>query len=356
MYIIIMAGGQGTRLWPMSRQSRPKQLFDLVSDQSMLKDTIDRLTPDFPIKNIFIATNHRYVDFIKKEIPQFPAQNILSEPSLRDTSACIGLATLRIMKIDPQANIAVLPSDHFIRHKKKFREILQKADKLATRENKIIILGIKPTRPATEFGYINISKSAKSIDKYKVFQVKKFVEKPDLPTAKKYVTSWKYFWNAGMFIYPATVMMKKIAHNMPSNYKIFQQIDKIINTKQEKKLLADLYDQLEKISIDYGIMEKSPDLLVIPADIGWNDIGNWSALKDVLSDTNHANVTKGNLISIDTQGSLIYGSKKPIATIGVKNMIIVDTDDILFVCPKNKSADIKKIINYLKESNQDHFL
>jgi mannose-1-phosphate guanylyltransferase len=351
-----MAGGQGTRLWPMSRQQRPKQLFDLVTHQSLLKDTIDRLTPEFPINNIFIATNQNYIDLIKKQIPNFPAANILSEPSLRDTSACIGLATLRIMKIDPKANIAILPSDHYIQNEKKFREVLKKADKLATRENKIVILGIKPTRPATEFGYINISKSAKSIEKYKVFHVKKFVEKPDQATAKKYVKSWKYFWNAGMFIYPAEVMMEKIAHNMPQNFDILMQINKFINTKKETQSITEPYNQLEKISIDYGVMEKSNDLLVIPADIGWNDIGNWGALKDVLSDDNDTNVTKGNLITIDTKGSLIYGSKKPIATIGVKNMIIVDTEDILFICPKNKSADIKKIINHLKESNLENFL
>lgn len=351
-----MAGGQGTRLWPMSRHDRPKQLFNLVTNQSLLKDTIDRVTPKFPLKNIFIATNQNYVELIKKQIPNFPSENIFSEPSIQDTAACIGLTTLRISKLDPNATIAILSADHYIGKEKKFREILEKAGKLANRDKKIVILGIKPTRPATEFGYINISKSAKSIEKYKVFNVKKFVEKPDIATAKKYVKSWKYFWNAGMFIYPANVMMKKIAQYMPKNYKILMKINEQLGHKNEDKIVKKLYSQLEKISIDYGILEKSNDLLVIPADLNWNDIGNWGALKDMLSEDEDKNITKGNLITIDTKGSLIYGSKKPIVTLGVENMIIVDTEDVTLICPKNKSADIKKIIELLKEKKLNHYL
>jgi len=283
-------------------------------------------------------------------------ENIFSEPSTRDTSACIGLATLRIMKTDPQAIIAILSADHYIGNEKKFRQLLQKAGKLAKRDNKIVILGIKPTRPATEFGYINIGKSGKNIEKTKVFTVKKFVEKPDLPTAKKYIKSWKYFWNAGMFIYPVSVMMEKIAQNMPQNHKILMKISQHLGSKDENNQIKKLYEQMDKISIDYGVLERSSDLLMIPADINWNDIGTWGTLKDMLSNDDSDNITKGNLITIDTTGSLIYGHKKTIITLGVEDMVIVDTDDVMLVCPKNKSADIKKIIELLKNKKLDQYL
>ncbi len=351
-----MAGGQGTRLWPMSRQNRPKQLFDLVSNQTLLKDTIDRLVPQYPIDQIYIATNHNYVSEIRKQIPDFPAENIFSEPELRDTSACIGLATAKICKKDPDAVIAILPSDHYIEKETKFLKILACADKLCQRENQIVILGIQPTRPATELGYIHIKSGTKSINGCKVFRVKNFVEKPDIATAKKYVKSWRYFWNAGMFIYPAQVMLESFKKHMPQNYLITEKILAAIDTPQEKKVIDNEYKKYEKLSIDYGIMEKSDDLLMIPADIGWNDIGTWGALKDVLAIDETANVTKGNLITIDTTGSLIYGSQKPIATIGIDNLVIVDTDDILMICPKDKTADMKKLVQHLKDTRQDKLL
>ncbi len=351
-----MAGGQGTRLWPMSRQNRPKQLFDLVTNQTLLKDTIDRLTPQYDLDKIFIATNKNYVKEIEKQIPDFPKNNIISEPALRDTSACIGLATATIYHRDPDATIAILPSDHFIQKEAKFLKILENADQLAQRENKIVILGIQPTKPATELGYINIRKNAKSINKHKVFHVRKFVEKPDLATAKKYVKSWKYFWNAGMFIYPAKVMLDAFKEHMPVNYDITQKILKDMGTKKESATINSEYEKYEKISIDYGVMEKSDDLLVIPADIGWNDIGTWSALKDVLAEDEEANVTKGNLITIDTKGSLLYANDKPIATIGIENLVVVDTDDILMICPKDKTAEMKKLVQHIKDSKQDELL
>lgn len=351
-----MAGGQGTRLWPMSRQNRPKQLFDLVTHQTLLQDTIDRLTPKYPLNKIFIATNKNYVQKIEQLVPKFPKQNIIAEPSLRDTSACIGLATAKIYEQDPDAVIAVLPSDHYIEKQNHFLKILDHANQLSSREQKIVILGIQPTRPATELGYINIDKTAKSIAGSKVFHVKKFVEKPNLSTAKKYVKSWKYFWNAGMFIYPAKVMLEAFSKHMPDNFSITQKIIKLINQNSSQKEIDKLYDQYQKISIDYGVMEKSNDLLMIPADIGWSDIGTWSALKDVLSTEETTNITKGNLITLETTGSLIYGGQKPIATIGVENMIIVDTNDILMICPKNKANDMKKLIEQLKLSKQEKYL
>lgn len=356
MYIVIMAGGQGTRLWPMSRQHRPKQLFELVTHKTLLQDTIDRIKPAFSMDKVYIATNQKYVQEIKRQVPNLPHANIIAEPELRDTGPCIGLATSVIAKKDPKAIIGVLSSDQYIEKKQKFLDILLSAEKLAMRENTIVILGIKPTHPATELGYINIHQSAKSIDEHKVYHVNKFVEKPDLPTAKKYFKSWKYLWNAGMFIFPAQVMLNSFKLYLPNSYRLLQKIRLGLGTKKETAVLKENYPHMDKISVDYGIMEKSKKLLVIPADIGWSDIGNWGALKDILSPEDNANVTKGNLITIDTKGSLIYAGKKPIATIGVENLIIVDTDDILMICPKHKATEMKKLVDQLKQEGKDQYL
>lgn len=351
-----MAGGQGTRLWPMSRKNKPKQLFNLISDQTLLRDTIDRLIPHFPLKNIYISTNQKYVSQAIKQIPKLPKSNIISEPSLRDTAASIGYTTTIIQKKDPNAIVAVLSSDHYIEKKEKFVDIIKAGGQLAERDNAIVILGINPTYPATELGYININKSSKSIDGQKVYTVKKFVEKPDIVTAKKYFKSWKYFWNAGIFIFPVNKMMSSFAQHLPDSYKILQSISTCLNQKSKQDFINKSYEKLDKISIDFGIMEKLSDLVVIPADIGWSDIGTWSSLKDVLCDTESENIIKGNIISLQTKNVLAYGNKKPIALFGVEDMIIVDTDDITLVCPKNKAIDIKKFIEYLKQNNLENYL
>ena len=356
MYVVIMAGGPGTRLWPMSRQEKPKLFFNLISEHSLIQDTIDRFLRITPKEKIFISTNKKYIPLSKKQVKSIPFANIVGEPAHRDTSSCIGLMTILINHYHPNAVIGIFPSDHYIEKEDKFLKIVQSAEKLVSRENKTVILGIKPTYPAIEYGYINISKELKSISGHKVYQVNRFVEKPDTKTAQKYIKTGKYFWNAGMFFYPAKKMIQAFKKYMPESYKYLMKIQDKLGTKDENKAIEAYYPKLEKISIDYGIIEKLDDLLMIPADIGWNDIGNWSSLKDVISSDIEANVTRGNHIGVDTSGSLIYASKKPIATFGVKDMIVVDTDDIILICPKNKAADIKKMTNFLKDQNKSEYL
>lgn len=360
MYIVIMAGGQGTRLWPMSRRNKPKQLFNLITDQSMLKDTIDRFQTAFPIENIFINPNKKYIQEIKKQLPKFPTENIISEPIPRNTASAVGLCCAHIYKKDPKAVIAFLPADHYIANKKRFINYLKKAGKIANKFQNIVLLGIKPTFPHTGVGYFYIDKSIKNNLDIETYHIKKFVEKPDLATAKKFFKSRQYLWNAGMYIAPVNIMLDAFKKHLPTSYQYLSKISEAIGTKNEQTMVNKYFPLLENIQIDYGISEKEKNLIGIPADdIGWSDIGNWKTLFDELCQNDKeksCNITKGEIYHIDTDGSLIYSLSKPIATVGIKDTIIVDTPDITLVCSKDKANDVKKIIDMLKQNKKDKFL
>lgn len=354
---MINAGGQGTRLWPMSRQNKPKQLFDLVTNNSMLQDTVKRFSQDFPVKNIFINTSLKYKPEILKQFPKFPHDNIIYEPGPRNTSGAIAFSTAFAYYRDPKAVVAFLPSDHVIKKEKQFIKDIKTAGKIAQKHQKIVLLGINPTYPAIEYGYINMDKPVKENGKDgKAYIVKSFVEKPDLATAKRYLKSWRYLWNAGMFIAPVKVMMEAFKTHLPQDYKIILKLVDSFGKKNEAALIEKYHAQLTSVAVDYSIMEKESELLVLPVDIDWNDIGTLSVLKDVLADSDNENIVKGNIIDIDTSNCLIYGGKKLITTLGLKDIIIVDTEDALMICAKDKSAEMKKIIEKLKEKKLDKYL
>ncbi|MFA4930732.1 MAG: sugar phosphate nucleotidyltransferase [Patescibacteria group bacterium] len=360
MHIVIMAGGQGTRLWPMSRQNKPKQLFNLISDQSMLKDTIDRFQGKIPIENIYINPNKNYISEIKKQIPDFPPENIIAEPVPRNTASAIGLCCTYIYKKDPQAVAAFLPADHRISNPKKFVNYILEAGKIAKKFQRIVLLGIKPTFPHTGLGYINIGKQINTHNKTEAYNIRQFIEKPDLKTAKKFFNSRSYLWNAGMYITPVKIMLDAFKKHLPDSSTALEKIATAIGTKHEKTALKKYFPDMENIPIDYGVSEKEKDLIGIPADdIGWSDIGTWKTLMDELcqnGDEKLCNVTKGEIYQVDTDNSLIYSLSKPIATVGVKDLIIVDTPDITLVCSKDKANDVKKIIDLLKANKQDKYL
>jgi len=354
---MINAGGQGTRLWPMSRQHKPKQLFDLVTNNSMLQDTVTRFKPDFGVKNIFINTSLKYKAEIEAQFPKFPHDNIIYEPGPRNTSGAIAFSTAYAYYRDPNAVVAFLPADHVIKKEKQFIKDIKTAGKIAQKHQKIVLLGINPTYPAIEYGYINMDKPLKENGKNSdAYIVKSFVEKPDLTTAKRYLKSWRYLWNAGMFIAPVKVMMKAFKTHLPTDFKIIEKLIDCFGKKNEAALIKKYHAQLTSVAIDYSIMEKEKELLVLPVDIEWNDIGTMSVLKDVLAENEKDNITKGEVIDIDTQNCLIYGSNRLIATLGLKDTIIVDTEDALMICAKDKSAEMKKIIEKLKENKLDRYL
>lgn len=338
-----MAGGSGTRLWPKSRIKKPKQLYALVNEDSMIKNTIKRILPVVPKKNIFIATNALQVKEIVKELPDFK-KNLIIEPAIRNTAPSIALTA---MELKEKADvIAYLPADHYIGNEKEFQKILKKAFEVAQKDY-LTLIGIRPTDPDTGLGYIQMGKK---IDD-QTFEVSRFVEKPDLKTAKEYLKSGQYLWNGGMFIGKPQMILNLFKIHAPKTYKLLE------NIKQNPDKLANIYEQIENISFDYAISEKTKKVAVITGDFAWSDIGNWKKLLEMLSSEDKENTIIGcEHYGVDTSGCLIHGTERLVATIGLKDIIVVDTPDAVLVCHKDKAQDVKKIVEELKNKGRESFL
>jgi mannose-1-phosphate guanylyltransferase len=353
MKTVILAGGSGTRLWPMSTKKIPKQFQKLIGNESMLVQTIKRLSFQKP-EDIYIATNSEYQDIVQEQTEGLiPHENIIIEPALRDTAPCIGLIATTLAKKDPNDVMAVIYADHLIQDEKEFVKKLKIAAQLAEKDNTINIIEVKALTPNVNLGYVKIGEQLKVVDGVPIYQFEKFVEKPDLATAKVFLKSQSYLWNTGYFVWKISNILEKYSEFQPNTYDILEKIGQKIGHKDFQKTLIDLYPLCEKISVDYAIMEKlaPKEVRIIPADLGWNDIGTWESIWSELStESNNGNVTKGPVVNLNTSNSLIYASrKKPIATIGLEDTIIVDTPQALLVCHKDQSHQIKKIIEKLKD-------
>jgi len=339
-YAIILAGGTGSRFWPLSRNTEPKQFLSVCSKKPMIEETIRRISPLIRKENIYIATNKKHKKQISKCLKglKIPQNNFLFEPSGRNTFPPIAVITKKLFANDPQAVISVLPCDHVIKKDKLFLKFLNQAIK-AAQTNNIITFGITPKRPETGYGYIKTYTSASRVKG--LYKVEKFVEKPDFKTAQKYVKDERFFWNSGIFIFKAKTFLEEIRRLYPGLYK------KLILEKNFSKLWL----SLPSTSIDYAVMEKTKNIAVLPADYGWLDLGSWKAIEEVHAKDKSGNIFKGENIDLGSQNSLIWGSKRLIATIGLKDIIIVDTQDALLVCHKDKTQDVKKIVEQLKKIN-----
>ena len=355
---VIMAGGKGERFWPRSRSTYPKQFLSLTSDgETMIQKTINRLLPLVDMEDIFIVTNESYVQLINEQLPDIPAENILAEPVARNTAPCIALAAAVISKKYDDAVMMVLPSDHLIKYEELYRDTMRHAIKVASQGENLVTVGITPTYPETGYGYINFCSSGDE-EMAGVYKVEKFVEKPCLEVAKEYLNSGRYLWNSGMFVWKASVILKKFEELLPDIYECLVKIGNAMGTDEEARVINETYPVIPKISIDYGIMERADRVLMLEGDFGWNDVGSFEALEEVYGTDENGNVIMSEAHTIDTTDCILYGTDKNrlIATLGVDDLVIAVTDDVVLVADKNRSQDVKLFVEGLSNTDKDKYL
>ncbi len=350
IYAVIMAGGKGTRLWPQSRESTPKQLWDILDGKSMLQDTVDRVFPIITSEQAFVITGDYLYDQIHCQLPQLPSGNIILEPVGRSTAPCIGLASLFIE--DPDACMVILPSDHVVRDKEEFRRILKIAVDVASQGENLVTFGIQPHFPETGFGYIQRAEEFC----HGVYKVRKFTEKPDLATARRFVESGEYYWNSGMFIWKVSTIMTMIERYMPDLHQGLLKIKPALKTPDEQQVIAEVFEGLDSVSIDYGIMEKAEAAYVVPADFGWNDVGSWAALPEVWETNQEGNTIRGTVMTLDSQGNIVYNDDGLTALIGVENLVVVKVGRTVLVCAKDQAQKVRDIVKELEQREMTEYL
>ncbi|MBI4039586.1 mannose-1-phosphate guanylyltransferase [Candidatus Daviesbacteria bacterium] len=357
--IVIFCGGGGTRIWPISRNAKPKQFQPLVGEKSTFQTMVEDLQRAFSPSAIFPITKKDYVDFIASQAPFIPHENILIEPDARDTFAAVGFAAAILNNMFVNPTIVSLWSDHTITNKDKFVEVIGIAGKLAQEESALVDIAARPTFPSTQLGYLQIGKAVRQINGMGVFQFVRQVEKPDYQRAREMLKLWDYVWHIGYKAWQAEVMLSLYQQLQPDAYQHLQAIVGERQRGDERKVLKE-YSAIPKSSVDYAIYVKADKQkhLVVLADLGWSDIGAWDVLKDELSENKEGNVVSGNIEIIDLKDCLVYGleHQKLVAAIGLEGLVIVDTPDVLLVCSKDRAQDVKKMVEKLKEEGKDKYL
>jgi len=359
---VLLAGGRGTRFWPRSRRRTPKQLLNIVGRETMLRQTADRLDSLTSPPNVWVVTNSDQAPAVRRELPEVPATNILAEPIGRNTAAAIGLAAIHLVHRHGDALMVVLPSDAYIRDVVPYRKLVRAALGLGRRRGNLVVLGITPTRPETGYGYIERHASVGRIRHVPFFAVRRFTEKPPLPKARRYVTSKKYLWNAGMFVWRASTFLENLEKFLPATHAALQELGRTIGTRRYASVLRRVYPQLESISVDYAIMEPAtrapgkPRVFVLPAKVGWSDIGSWAAVYELIAKNRDENVSAGRLFALDAKGNYFFSPKKLIAAIGVRDLILVETDDALLLCLRERSQDVGTIVKWLEQQKKRDLL
>ncbi|MEI2395809.1 mannose-1-phosphate guanylyltransferase [Paenibacillus phytohabitans] len=353
---VIMAGGKGERFWPKSRTNLPKQFLNISGNKSMIQQSIARLELLIDISQIFIVTNELYAELIKAQIPHLPHENIIIEPVGRNTAPCIGLASIIIEDRYPDSTMIVIPSDHIIENEEGFVKILQTAVEVAQDNSNLVTLGIQPTYPETGYGYIESSDQSEQINELFVHKVNKFVEKPDLATAQSYLESGNFYWNSGIFVWKIETIRGYIQELMPEMHDILETMKTVLGSKDRDAIIRSEFLKMPDQSIDYGIMEKVNNIYVIPCVFGWDDVGSWTALERISDLDENGNVIKGNILNLDTKHCIIESNGKLIATLGIENLIIVDTEDVTLICTKDKAQEVKLLLKELRMQKLEQYL
>ncbi|MFZ6035884.1 MAG: mannose-1-phosphate guanylyltransferase [Patescibacteria group bacterium] len=358
MQIVILAGGGGTRLWPVSRKKNPKQSQPFIGTKTLLQVTYGRQRKGFPASHIFISSSVAQYRRLHQQLPAVPKKNFILETAKRDTAPAIGLAATYIHKRNPRDIMMSVGSDHYIHNERAYVRLLKLAERTIQRHpDYSLLIGVRPTYPETGYGYIKINKLFSQAGETEIFYGQRFIEKPDLQTAQRYVTQWDYLWNTNMFCWRVDTLLELFRRHLPAHYAALMRIHAAIGTRQEMSVLKREFSRMRAISIDYGIMEKVNKLLVVPASFDWADVGHWRTVKDVLSKKTEDNIIRGSHIGHDSTGNLIYSyTGRLIATAGVKDMVIIDMADALLVCPRERAQDVKKIVEQLEKKKLNKYL
>jgi len=348
-YAIIMAGGVGSRFWPWSKKNLPKQFLDIFgTGQSLLQLTFERFTKIVPSQNIYIVTNETYSDLIRSQLPSIQENQIIQEPMAMNTAPCVAYSISKIHALNSKAVCIVAPSDHLILKEQKFIEIMSEGLEFGEKEDALITIGIEPNRPDTGYGYIQYKQNE---SKDNAFKVKTFTEKPDLELAKTFLESGDFLWNAGIFIWKAKTILQAFETHQADTYKLFKDGNKLYNTPSEKDFIQKIYPLTKSTSIDYAIMEKADNVYVIPADLGWSDLGTWKSLYETRSKTTEGNVIQGkHILHFDTTNSLVLNQEKDklVVTNGINNLMVINTEDALMICDLDKEQEVKQIVDEVK--------
>ena len=355
-YAIIMAGGGGTRLWPLSRRDTPKQLLKIIKDKSLFRIALDRLSGLFKSDHIFIVTVEDQLAKLREEAPELPLHNYLIEPMPKGTASVVGMAAAYLQKIDPYAVMAVLTADHVIENVPYFQDLLMQA-KIAARRGLLVTLGIEPTFPATGYGYIEAGEKISELDGYKVRQ---FKEKPDLDTAKEYINAGSYYWNSGMFIWSVDSILGEFSKQMPELHKKLTQIQSRIQDNYQVGEIVDIWETIQPQTIDYGIMEGALDVVVLPAQgLDWKDVGSWDSLFEILEADHNGNIQLArHVVNVDSTDIFIQSTdgEKLVAVVGVKDLVVIDHKNTLLICRRGETQKIRQVIKEIKKKGLDNYL
>ncbi|MDA1191401.1 MAG: mannose-1-phosphate guanylyltransferase [Candidatus Poribacteria bacterium] len=345
LHVIVLAGGKGTRFWPLSTPERPKQFLNLFGDRTLIQHAVDRVLPLVGAERVWISTDASLEDLARRELPELPDDRFVIEPVGRNTLPGIALACASVNAVAPDAVVAIVTADHLIREVREFRALLTASGRIALNHGELLTFGIVPTRPETGYGYVKYSKEVARQDAFTAYRVERFTEKPERSVAEAFLREGHYLWNSGMFVWRLATFFEAMRRHQPT---MTRQIEQIV---ANPSTLTDVYPKIESISVDYGLMELADNILTVPADIGWDDVGNWESVWTVWERDGHDNAVRGEHVGEDTRNCLIFGVDKPIVTLGIDNLIVVETEDAVLICPRDRAQEVRGLAARVLASN-----
>ncbi len=353
MKAVILAGGRGTRFWPASRKVLPKQFLRIFGSRTLLQETVERLKPLLSLEDIYVACGQDYVEHLQDQIPNLLPEQIIVEPMGRNTAPCIGLAALYLKQLFSEETMIVLPADHKVRDVEELHQMLRAAEEMA-RKGWLVTFGIRPAYPATGYGYLEQGNFIDHFQGKAAYRVARFTEKPHRATAEKFLEAGTYYWNSGMFVWSTTRILAEIERWIPELHLALQEIQQNIGNLER---VREVFSRLESISIDFGVMEKARQIATLPCHLGWNDIGNWKALENILTPDDQGIVASGDYVCIDSRKSILHAPKgKMVALVGVEDLVVVDTPDALLICAANRTEDVKWVLEKIEQLGREELL